>query len=405
MEIDTLIENVNIASMQKGMEDIPYGAIHDGVIAIQGGEVVWVGLRQEVPKFSPTERINGHSKWVTPGLIDCHTHIVYGGHRAVEFEQRLEGVSYEDIARRGGGIMSTVQSTREADEFSLRQGAFQRLQRLHEEGVTTVEIKSGYGLDLDTELRLLRVAMSLKTLLPVNIETSFLGAHALPPGYDGKKKNYIDFLCNEVIPNVSHANLASAVDVFCEGIGFSVKQCRKVFETAEQYDLKVKAHAEQLSYQGGANLVAEFGGLSADHLEYLPEHDIPNLVEHGVVGVLLPAAFYYLHEEQKPPVAAMREHGLAMAVASDCNPGSAPMASLLTAMNQACVLFGLTPEEALLGATRHAAAALGLHGKKGQVMEGMDADLLLWDIEHPAQLSYGINMHRPQKIWVGGVCV
>ena len=405
MRIDTLIENINIATMQKDMADIPYGHIKGGLIAIIDKKIAWVGKRDQAPKFTSSHHVDGQGGWVTPGLIDCHTHIVYGGHRALEFEQRLQGLSYKEVAERGGGIMSTVHATREADDHTLRQEAFKRLQRLHEEGVTTLEIKSGYGLDLNTELRLLRIARSLESLLPITVKTTYLGAHALPPEYKNQTDQYIDFICTQVIPEVSKEDLADAVDVFCENIAFNVQQCRRVFEAAERHGLKVKAHAEQLSYQGGANLVAEFSGLSVDHLEYLPEHDIANLIPHNITAVLLPAAFYYLHETQKPPVQAMREHGLAMAVASDCNPGSAPMTSLLIAMNQACVLFGLTPEESLLGVTRHAASALGLAGHKGQVIQGYDADLLLWDIDHPAQLSYSLNTHRPQIIWVRGVRV
>ena len=405
MRADTLIEHVNIATMQSRFVDTPYGAIKDGAIAILNEKIIWVGKRKNIPEIDIKQRIDGHGYWLTPGLIDCHTHLVYGGHRALEFEQRLSGVTYEEIARQGGGIMSTVNATRQADDRTLRQDAFKRLQRLHEEGVTTIEIKSGYGLDLETELRLLRIAKSLQSLLPVTIKTTYLGAHALPAEFENKEKEYINFICEHVIPKVSEENLADAVDVFCDEIGFSFKQCRKVFKAAQRHNLRVKAHAEQLSYQGGGKLVAEFNGLSADHLEYLPEDDIPSLVKQNIIGVLLPAAFYYLHERQLPPIKAMRQRGLKMAVASDCNPGSAPIASLLTAMNQACVLFGLTPEESLLGVTQHAAAALGLQEQKGQIAHGFDADLLLWEIDHPSQLSYAINMHRPQQIWVGGVCV
>ena len=401
MQADWIIKNVNLSTMQT-LAGEPYGGIKDGLLAVHKNRIVWIGPRSEAPAFSDAAVIDGNGGWLTPGLIDCHTHLVYAGNRAEEFEQRLQGKSYAEIARQGGGINSTVNATRNASEDELLAGALQRLKQLHREGVTTVEIKSGYGLDLETELRMLQVAKSLETQLPVTVRTTFLGAHALPVEYKNRPDDYIDFVCNQVLPKIAEQHLADAVDAFCENIGFTVAQCRKVFETAQRLGLPIKGHVEQLSYLGGARLVAEFKGLSADHLEYLRVEDIALLNQQGVVAVLLPAAFYFLHEQQLPPVTAMRDAALPMAVASDCNPGSAPMASLLLAMNQACVLFGLTPEEALAGVTRHAAQALGLGECKGQLKTGYDADILLWDIQHPAELSYSINMNIPNRIWVGG---
>ncbi len=401
MKVDWLIENVTLATLEENANQ-PYGRVKDGLLAVHQGRIAWVGRRAKAPDFGQAYVRDGERGWLTPGLVDCHTHLVYGGHRAEEFEWRLKGQSYEQIARQGGGIHSTVAATRAATVESLLQSAARRLGRLLKEGVTTVEIKSGYGLDLDTELRMLEVAGMLANRFAVNISSTFLGAHALPPEYQNRADDYIDFICKHVLPEVAARNLADAVDVFCEGIGFSVAHARKIFATAKELGLPVKGHVEQLSYLGGARLVAEFEGLSADHLEYLPSDDVSYLRKQGTVAVLLPAAFYYLHESQQPPISAMREAGLPMAVATDLNPGSAPMASVLVAMNQACVLFGLTPEEALAGVTRYGAQALGLGHCKGQLKTGWDADLVLWEIDHPAELSYGINLYTPKRIWVGG---
>lgn len=405
MHADWIIDNVRIATCQESLAAQAFGVIDDGLLAVKGDKILWLGEKSQAPSITTSEHINGNSGWLTPGLIDCHTHLVYAGQRANEFALRQQGVSYADIARHGGGIMSTVRATRQANFEQLQHSALTRLQRLCEEGVTTIEIKSGYGLDLETELRMLAVARSLADVLPVTVQTSYLGAHALAPEFQENKEGYVDLICHTALPQIAAQKLADAIDVFCETIGFTQAQCQRIFSAASRLGLRVKAHAEQLSYQGGANLVAEFSGLSADHLEYLPESDIAVLKAKHVVAVLLPAAFYYLHEKQLPPIKAMREYALPMAVASDCNPGSAPVASLLTAMNQACVLFGLTPEEALIGVTRHAAQALGIHATKGQLKAGYDADILLWHIEHPAELSYSINMHRPSNIWKGGTRV
>ncbi len=409
MNADWVLTNVKLATMQSNMQNdrqgnsrLPYGQIEDGLLAVHQGKIAWVGPRREAPAFTSAAMIDGNGGWVIPGLVDCHTHLVYAGNRAEEFEKRMQGQSYEQIARQGGGINSTVAATRAASEEVLLESAAGRLKRLLQEGVTTVEIKSGYGLDLETEQRMLKVARSLATQFPVTIRTSFLGAHALPPEYKDRSDEYIDFICEKVLPTIAAQNLADAVDVFCESIGFSAEQCKKVFVAAQSYGLPIKGHVEQLSYLGGARLVAEFNGLSTDHLEYLPEDEVLQLKARQTVAVLLPAAFYFLREKQMPPIEALRTAGVPMAVATDLNPGSAPMASLLLAMNQACVLFGLTPEEALAGATRHGAQALGLGNRKGQLKIGWDADLVLWDIGHPAELSYGINMNNPKRIWVRG---
>ena len=399
---DWVIENVAVATMAAGRDGPPYGAVEDGVVAVRDGQIVWVGSRDQAPVFKGGTVIDGRGGWLTPGLVDCHTHLVYAGHRAEEFAWRCRGDDYEQIARRGGGIRCTVTATRRAGESQLLAESSRRLRRLCEEGVTTVEIKSGYGLDLETELRQLRVARALGARLPVTVITTFLGAHAVPPEFDGRADAYLDFVCAEVLPAVAEQGLADAVDVFCEGIGFSCAQAERLFHAARALNLPVKGHVEQFSSSGGARLVAQCGGLSVDHLEYLPAADVPVLKRQGVVAVLLPGAFYFLRERQLPPVAALRREAVPMAVATDLNPGSAPMASLRLAMNQACVLFGLTPEEALTGVTRYAAQALGLGRRKGQVAAGWDADLVLWEIDHPDQLSYGVNLYPPQRIWWQG---
>ena len=399
MQAEWLIHNVNIATMQQGIK--PYGSIVDGVLAIANGKIAWVGARSGAPAFDANHTIDGNGGWLTPGLIDCHTHLIYAGSRATEFEQRQKGVSYAEIAANGGGINNTVMATRNASISELMEGAQQRLACLQQEGVTSVEIKSGYGLDLETELRMLRVARALSEQLPITIKTTYLGAHAVPPEFKNRAEGYINFICNKVLPAVADEQLADAVDLFCEGIGFTIEQCSKVIDCARQLGLPVKGHVEQFSYMDGAKMIASADGLSADHLEYLPANDIATLKQHNTVAVLLPAAFYYLREKQLPPIQAMRKAQLPMAVATDCNPGSAPMASLLTAMNLSCVLFGLTPEETLCGVTVNAAQALGLK-KKGLLATGFDADLLLWQLDTPAELSYAINMHRPKKIWING---
>jgi len=404
MKADWIIENLNLATMDAGRPGA-YGAVHDAALAVADGKIAWLGARSELPAIEAAEMVDGRNGWLTPGLVDCHTHLVYAGDRAGEFDQRCRGLSYEEIARAGGGIQRTVAATRAASEAELLRGAEARLERLRREGVTCVEIKSGYGLELDAELRMLRVARALGERCPVTVRTTLLAAHAVPPEYAARPDDYITLVCEQILPAALDDGLVDAVDVFCEHIAFSPSQCERVFETATRAGLRVKAHAEQLSYQGAARLAARYAALSADHLEYLPESDIALLCEHGVVAVLLPGAWYFLRETRLPPVAAMRAAALPMAVATDLNPGSSPMASLLLAMNQACVLFGLCPEEALAGATRNAARALGLQHAKGVLRPGCDADLVLWDIDHPAELSYAVNLNRPAAVWQEGVHV
>lgn len=393
-----LIKNVSIASMQDN--GVPYGAVENAFVTVNDGKIGTVGSMQDtLPKAN--EIIDAEGQWLLPGFVDCHTHLVFGGSRSGEFEQRLNGVSYEQIARQGGGIKSTVQATRKESKDSLTSSAVSRASRLAEEGVTTIEVKSGYGLDRETELKMLEAAKAIERHLPVNIATTYLGAHAVPAEFTGQPDAYIDYVCETVMPEIARRKLATSVDVFCESIGFSPEQCERVFERAEQLGLAVKAHVEQLSDLKGAVLAAKHGALSVDHIEYLSAQDIPALKASNTTAVLLPGAYYYLGETQRPPVDALRQHGIPMAVATDLNPGSSPVASLLTCLNMACVLFALTPEEALRGATCHAAGALGLKSK-GVVAPGMDADLCLWDIARPAELVYGINFYRPSAKWLGG---
>jgi imidazolonepropionase len=385
---DSLIRNAHLATMVEG--DVPYGAIEDGALAISGGRIAWLGPEAELPHRDAGALIDGGGGWLTPGLIDCHTHLVFGGDRAGEFEQRLLGVSYEEIARAGGGIASTVAATRAASAAELEANAAGRLARLRAEGVTTVEIKSGYGLDLATEIRQLEVARALAGP-GIEVRTSYLGAHALPAEFADDRDGYLRLVCNEVMPEVARRGLGDAVDAFCEGIAFQPDEVARVFEAARAHGLPVKLHADQLSDLGGATLAARFGALSADHLEYVSDEGVAAMAAAGTVAVLLPGAFYTLRERQVPPVGSFRRAGVAIAVATDCNPGSSPVASLLTVLNMACILFGLTPEEALAGATRNAARALGLDDR-GQLAVGRRADLALWRIGRPAELSYGLGM-------------
>jgi imidazolonepropionase len=396
---DVLIKNVQLASMQDNGES--YGLIENANVALYRGKIVGIfNNTQALPHAS--DIVDGQGKWLLPGFIDCHTHLVFGGSRANEFEQRLLGKSYTEIAQQGGGIRSSVLATRQASAQELLQSAIARAKRLAEEGVTTIEIKSGYGLDLDTEVKMLQVAKQLEQNLDLKIVTTYLGAHALPPEFANSPDNYIQFVCETVLPQIAKRKLADAVDVFCESIGFSVEQCRQVFTAAKQHGLRVKAHVEQLSDLKGAKLAADFNALSVDHIEYLAAEDVPYLTSSGTVAVLLPGAFYFLNESQKPPIATLRQQGIPMAVATDLNPGSSPISSILTAMNMACVLFNLTPEEALRGTTTHAAKALGLGEHKGKIAIGYDADLCLWDVRHPVELVYGINQYRPFLKWQAG---
>ena len=400
---DDLWINARLATMVPGSA---YGAIENGAIAVSGGRIVWTGARADLPREmtgSSTREHDAGGRWITPGLIDCHTHLVYAGSRAHEFELRLNGATYEDIARAGGGIRATVAATRAAPEAALLAASTPRLQALAAEGVTSIEIKSGYGLDTGTEMKMLRVARTLGETLPVTVRTTFLGAHALPPEFEGRPDAYIEEVCERMLPEIARAGLADAVDAFCERIGFSAAQTGRVFAAAAKLGLPVKLHAEQLSNQGGARLAARHGALSADHLEYAGEEDALALAQAGTVAVLLPGAFYFLRETRVPPIEALRRHGVAMAVATDCNPGSAPMTSLLLALNMACTLFRLTPAEALAGATRSAARALGLEREAGTLEAGKIADFVLWDIERPADLAYGIGVNRCHAVVKRGV--
>jgi imidazolonepropionase len=380
----------------------PYGLIEDALIAVVDGLIIWVGPREAAPRevrALPMRKQEG--RLITPGLIDCHTHIVHGGNRAREFEMRLEGAGYEAIARAGGGILSTVKATRAADEDGLVETALPRLDTLIAEGVTTIEIKSGYGLDIDTELTMLRAARRLGEKRDIEVVTSFLGAHAIPPEYKDRPDAYIDEVCLTALDAAAAEGLADAVDGFCEGIAFLPDQISRIFDRAEELDLPVKLHAEQLSNLGGAALAASYGALSADHIEYLDEDGVTAMSGAGTVAVLLPGAFYTLRERQKPPVALLREAGVPMAVATDCNPGSSPLTSLLLTLNMACTLFRLTPEEALAGATRVAAQALGLDDR-GVLAQGMRADIAIWDIEHPAELAYRVGFNPLHQRIFGG---
>jgi len=382
----------------------PYGLIPQGAVAIAGVHVAWTGPDRELPAHLPSgaEVTDARGALVTPGLIDCHTHLVWAGNRAREFEQRLQGASYEEIARAGGGIVSTVAATRAASEDELLALALPRALRLAAEGVTCLEIKSGYGLDRDSELRMLRVARRIGERLPVTVRTTLLAAHAVPPEYQGRSDAYIECVCEEILPAAAEAGLADAVDAFCENIGFNASQVEKVFARARELGLAVKLHADQLSNQRGAALAARYKALSADHLEHADEDGIRAMARAGAVAVLLPAAFYFLRETKLPPVELLRRHRVPVAIASDLNPGSAPIASLLLNLNMACTLFRLTAEEALLGVTRHAAAALGLGRELGTIEAGKRADLVVWDAAHPAELASQYGMVRPTLILKGG---
>jgi imidazolonepropionase len=396
---DSLFINVNLATMTAG--DTPYGAIEDGALAVAQGRIAWVGAAADLPQRDAAAIIDGKRGWLTPGLIDCHTHLVFAGDRSGEFEQRLEGASYEQIARAGGGIARTVAATRQASHAELEAAARRRLQALMAEGVTTIEIKSGYGLDRDTEIKMLEVARRLGEAHPVDVRTTYLGAHALPKEYANDRAAYLDLVCTRVLPEVAERGLADAVDAFCEGIAFTPDEVARVFEAASTLGLPVKLHADQLSDLGGAALAARYGALSADHLEYASEAGIRAMATAGTVPVLLPGAFYTLRERQKPPVARLRRHRVAMALATDCNPGSSPVTSLRVILNLACNLFGLTPEEALAGVTRQAARGLGLDDR-GTLEVGKRADLALWRIHRPAELCYWLGFDPPAVILQDG---
>ncbi|MBI1733300.1 MAG: imidazolonepropionase [Gammaproteobacteria bacterium] len=400
---DSLWRNVQLATMAGSSG---YGEIRDGAIAVRDGKIAWLGAEDELPAgHDAAVTHDGGGAWITPGLIDCHTHIIHAGDRSEEFALRLNGMSYQDIAARGGGILSTVRATRAASEQELHRESLPRVRALLAEGVTTLEIKSGYGLDLETEAKMLRVARRIGRELPVTVRTTFLGAHALPPEYAGRADAYIAEICRRTLPVLAEQGLVDAVDAFCETIGFSPAQTERVFETAQRLGLPVKLHAEQLSDQGGAALAARYHGLSADHLEHLSPAGITAMAQRGTVAVLLPGAFYFLRETKLPPVTALREAGVPLAVATDCNPGTSPLTSILLAMNMACTLFRLTPQEALTGITLNAARALDLHSEIGSLEVGKRADFVLWEIERPADLAYRLGLNPCRAVVRGGVVV
>jgi imidazolonepropionase len=399
-QFDAIWINANIATMSDNGS--VYGTIENGVLAIKDGIIAYVGTKDKLGAFDAltTPLYDVAGQWLLPGFIDCHTHLVYGGSRANEFEMRLNGASYQDIASAGGGIKSTVAATRAASKEELFSLARQRLNSLLMQGVTTVEIKSGYGLDLASEQKILEVAAELDKHHPISIQKTFLGAHALPPEFADNADGYIDAVC-QMLPVLQQHNLVDAVDVFCEGIGFSVAQCRKVFTQASRLGIPVKAHAEQLSNLGGTALVAEFGGLSADHIEFLDEAGVAAMAHSGTVAVLLPGAYYFLRETQLPPISLLRQYQVPMAVATDLNPGTSPLCSLPLMLNMACTLFRLTPEEALLGVTRHAAAALGLNDR-GYLAPGQRADFACYAINQPAELCYQFGVNTLKQLIIDG---
>ncbi|PMG42608.1 imidazolonepropionase [Shewanella sp. 10N.286.52.B9] len=400
MSWDHVWIDVNIATMDPS-SSVAYGAITDAAIAVKDGKIAWMGPRKEMPEFDVFEMpiYRGKGGWITPGLIDAHTHLIFAGNRANEFEMRLKGASYEDIARAGGGIISTVKACREADEAELFELGRQRLNALAKEGVTTVEIKSGYGLDTQTEVKILKVARELGRNHHVDVKTTFLGAHAIPEEYKdtanstARSDAYIDMVINDMLPAVIEQNLADAVDVFCENIAFNLEQTERVLTAAKQAGLDIKLHAEQLSNLGGSAMAARMGAKSVDHIEYLDEAGVIALSKSGTCATLLPGAYYFLRETKMPPIDLLRKHNVPMVVASDFNPGSSPICSTLLMLNMACTLFKLTPEEALKGVTINAAKALGIEANVGSLAVGMTADFCLWDISTPAQLaySYGVN--------------
>lgn len=392
---DFVLTNARIATMADN--GAPYGLIDNGAVAVRGGRIAWVGASDAVPTdYAGLETENLDGRLVTPALIDCHTHIVAGGDRANEFEMRLNGASYEEVARAGGGIISTVKATRAASENDLVASALPRVDQLVREGVATIEVKSGYGLDMETELRMLRVARRIAQIRDVRVRTSFLGAHAIPPEYGDRADAYIDEVCIPALEQAAAEGLADAVDGFCESIAFTPQQIARVFDAARRLGLPVKLHAEQLTDQGGAKLASSYGALSVDHLEYVREDGVTAMKDAGSVAVMLPGAFYTLRERQLPPIDLFRKHGVPMAVATDCNPGSSPLSSLLTAMNMACTLFRMTPEEVLAGATRIAGRALRL-SDTGMIAPGQTAELAVWNVESPAELAYRIAFNPLER--------
>ena len=397
----TLWQHCHVATMANGK----YSIIEDAAMVTAGSLIEWVGPRSQAPTADYAQVHDLRGAWVTPGLIDCHTHAVFGGNRSGEFEQRLEGVSYAEIAAKGGGIASTVRATRAASEDELFSSAEKRLRSLLRDGVTTVEIKSGYGLDLANERKMLRVARRLGEALPVSVRATCLAAHALPPEYKDRADDYIEHICKEMLPALAAEGLVDAVDAFCEYLAFSPEQVERVFKVAQQLGLPVKLHAEQLSSLHGSSLAARYHALSADHLEFMTEEDAIAMAAAGTVAVLLPGAFYFLRETQLPPMEALRKHGVKIAIASDLNPGTSPALSVRLMLNMACTLFRMTPEEALAGATQHAATALGLGDTHGSLEVGKVADFVAWQIDRPADLAYWLGGELDKRVVRHGVDV
>ncbi len=400
MRCDTIWRHARLATLSSELPGL--GEVEDGVIASRAGRILYAGPADSAPALRAPTTIDCEGRWVTPGLIDCHTHLVYGGDRAAEFEARLAGVSYEAIARAGGGIVSTMHATRDAAEDELLSTALARLDALVAEGLTTIEVKSGYGLNLEAELKQLRVARELGRQRNVSVTTTFLGAHALPPEFADDADGYIDSICRDMIPAIAAEALADSVDAFCDTIGFTPVQVRRVFEAARNHGLPIKIHAEQLSNRSGASLAAAFGALSADHLEFLDRNGAADMARAGVVATLLPGAYYFVRETQTPPIDLLRRHGVPIALATDCNPGTSPLTSLLLTLNMGATLFRLTVEECLAGVTRNAARALGLARETGTLEAGKWCDLAIWEIEQPAELVYRMGFNPlSSRVWRG----
>ena len=399
-EWDLLLTDARLATLSVG--SVPYGVIENAALAVKNGRIAWLGPQAETPANDCARVQSVHNHWLTPALIDCHTHLVFAGDRAEEFELRLNGASYEEIARAGGGIQSTVNATRKANLIELIESARKRIETLAREGVATVEIKSGYGLDFETEIVMLKTARTLDAQYDISVITTFLGAHSIPSEFRDRADDYIDFVIKEVLPVVHGLKLADAVDAYCETIAFSAQQISKLFDSAQSIGLPVKLHADQLSDGGGADLAATYGALSADHLEYTSRTGVEALADGSTVAVLLPGPFLILGETQLPPIAELRDHNVPIAIATDCNPGTSPVCSLRMAMNLATTLFKLTPEECLLGVTRYAAQALGLQSDRGTLEIGKRADIAEWEITHPRELTYWAGLNQLTRLRVNG---
>lgn len=397
---DMLLTNTRIATMQES--DVAYGVIENAALGIADGKIAWLGPESDLPDHIDCKAVSLNGRWLTPALIDCHTHLVFGGDRAEEFEQRLSGASYEEIARGGGGILSTVKATRSASQDELARTAAVRLHALSREGVSTIEIKSGYGLDVENEIKMLRVARSLAGSSGISVSTSFLGAHTVPSEFRGRSDDYIEMLCDEALPQAAEAGLVDAVDAYCENIAFSTDQIARLFETARAMNLPVRLHADQLSDCGGAELAASYHALSADHLEYTSKKGVAALADAGCVAVLLPGAFLTLGETRRPPLDLLRKMDVPIAVATDCNPGTSPVCSIRSAMSLATSLFKLTPEECLAGVTREAARALGMLHDRGTIEIGKRADIAVWNIGHPRELSYWLGLNELSDLYING---